>query len=102
VSGSFGAVKATSGMPCSGNDVAIGHGIAVVVAKACRQAAEAQRHAPQPSTAMSYIPNSRLVPRGLAAAWGDAADGPPTGCRAGRLPQPERANWADQGSFGIE
>jgi hypothetical protein len=37
------AVKATSGMPCSGNDVAAGHGIAVVVAEAPRPAPAARR-----------------------------------------------------------
>ena len=82
---SFRAVKATSGMPCSGNDVVIGHGIAAVVAEArCPWRAGTQSHTPQPSTAMSSIPNSRLVSRGLAAAWGDAAEGPPTCCCAGR------------------
>jgi hypothetical protein len=45
-------------------------------------------------------PKSRLVPRGSAAARADAADGPPTRCRAGHLPPPQRAEGAGRRPSG--
>jgi hypothetical protein len=45
-------------------------------------------------------PTSRLVPRGLATAWADAAEGPPIGGRAAHLAPPERTEGVDRRAAG--